>query len=282
MKRAWAAWMLAACGGGDPTFIVEGTVVDVRSDTEIVVDHAPVVGLMDAMVMPFTVKDPGQIAGLGPGDRIVARLVVADSSTWLEKVRKTGHDPSFTAEKPDAGPGPLRAGQTLPAVSLEVGGGERWTVGEGQGVPTVVTFLYTTCPLPEFCPATVLRLQGLQKAMGDSARIVAVTIDPAKDTPEVLAGFAANVGADPKRWRFARASDGDFGPLLARAALMAAPGTAGRVEHNTRFLVLDAQGRLIERYDDNRWPEARVVEQLRTGGPPAPAGSDGTSTPASP
>ena len=58
-------------------------------------------------------------------------------------------------------------------------------------------------------------------------------------------------------------------------------GTKVRVieVHGTRLLVLDADGRLVERYDDNRWPLARVVEQLRTGGPPAPAGSHGTATP---
>lgn len=273
------ATLLAACRS-EPTYIVEGVVVDVRSPTEIVVDHAAVLGLMGPMVMPFRRTGEAMETPVEVGDRIVARLVVTDDGSHLEKIRVTGRDPSVPT--PEDGPGPLRAGGVLPAMEVPVTGGARWRLGEGQGRPTLLAFLYTTCPLPEACPATVRRLQDVQASVGDAARILAVTIDPAQDTMPVLDGFAAQIGARPEVWRLGRLEDAALRALAAHAALAVTPGPPGgrgRVEHNSRFLVLDAEGRLIERYDDTRFPADRVVHQLRTGGPPAPLGSDGTLTP---
>jgi protein SCO1/2 len=269
--------LLAACGGAD-TYIVEGVVVDVRSPTEVVVDHAEIPGLMGAMVMPFRVAPGATPTPLTAGDRIYARLETAGGASTLTKVRVVGHDPS-REQATDAGPGPVRPGATLPQAVVSTPDGGRVTVGVGQDLPTVLTFLYTTCPLPEFCPATTRRLQELQDRLtGVPARLVAVTIDPAHDTPEVLTRYAASVGARPDRWVFGRLEGAELERLAAAAALSVAPGTR-TIEHNTRFLVLDKAGVLIERYDDSRFPADRVIEQLRTGGPPAPVGSDGTVTP---
>ncbi len=115
--------------------------------------------------------------------------------------------------------------------------------------------------------------------MAGRARLLAVTVDPAGDTPEVLRAYAATVGADPAVWRFGRVAPEVLTRLAGKAALGISP-EGDEVIHNLRALVLDADGRLIERYDDARFPVERVASQLLTGGPTAPAGSDGTVTPA--
>jgi protein SCO1/2 len=266
---------LASCWG-DNAYIVEGTVVEVNAPHEVVVAHEEIKGLMGAMTMPFQVHDPGLIAALEPGDRITARLMLEQDGSYLSRIRVTGKGP--VPAPMDMGVAPLRPGQVLPATPLVAEDGSALVVGEGQGIGTAVAFLYTRCPLPEFCPALVARFQALQEQVGTDARLVAVTIDPEHDTREVLAAFASNVGARPETWRFARAEGGAQGDLAARAALSVSRDT-GEIVHSSRLLVLDREGRLVERYDDNRWSLDRVAEQLRTGAPPAPAGSDGTVTP---
>lgn len=262
---------------GDKHYILEGTVVEVRSPTEVVVDHEEVYGLMGPMVMPFRLDPQAQALGLEPGDVLVARLRVDDGAAVLEKVRVTGNDPTKVPSA-DAGSGeaPVRPGATFPATAIPVTGGGTWTIGEGQGAATLVTFLYTTCPLPNFCPMVTSRLQGAQAALdGADVRLLAVTIDPEGDTLDVLSAYAEQAGADPARWRFGRV-DAEALDVLARRAGLAVMPEGGEVVHSLRWLVLDAEGRLVERYDDNAWPLERVVQQLTTGGPPAPAGSDGT------
>ncbi len=271
MKRA-ARWvgvlaLVTACWGDD-AYIVEGVVVEVNSSTEVVVDHQAIDGYMPAMVMPFRIADSS--AELKPGDQIVARLRT-EGGLRLERVRVVGHTP-----RPPVTLGtPVRPGQVLESVSLPVTGGESWTLGRGQGVPTAVTFLYTTCPVPEYCPLVVTRMQGLQERIAGKARILAVTIDPAGDTLPVLDAFAASVGARPDTWRFGRLEGEAFRELVGSASL-AVLSEGDEVVHGLRLMVLDANGKLIERYDDNAWPLDRVVQQLSTGGPPAPPGSDGT------
>ena len=202
-----------------------------------------------------------------------------EKRTYLEKLRVVGK-----GAVPDtvSGPGPVRPGQVLPAVVVPTQTGEAWTIGAGQQVPTAVAFLYTTCPLPEFCPMVVSRLQGLQEGLsGQEARILAVTIDPERDTREVLVSFAERAGARPEVWRFGRLEKTeDLQALALRAALTVTEDDNGTdILHSLRLMVLDREGRLVERYDDNNWPLERVLEQLRTGKPPAPPGSDGTLTP---
>ena len=273
MRLAWWGLLAAACASSSP-YILEGTVVEVRSPTEVVVDHAPIAGLMDAMVMPVTL-DPSLSGTLSAGDRIVARVVEADGGLRIEKVRRTGHGLVPVA---DAAGGPLRPGETAPSLSVPVTGGDAWSL-VGQA-PTLVSFIYTRCPLPEFCPATVARLAAVQAGLPAGARLLSITLDPSFDSLEVLSAYATTVGADPARWRFGRLEADALATLAGAAALGVYPGaSAASIEHNTRHLVLDASGRLIERYDDNRFPVDRVVSQLTTGRPPAPEGSDGTITP---
>ncbi len=276
MRRLVAACVFLAGCWGDHAFIVEGTVVDVNSPTEIVVDHKDIPGLMGPMIMPFRAHDATVFGGVNKGDRILARLLVEDGGIFMEKVRVTGHGPPLAAL--DAG-APLHAGDTLDRVDVPVTGGGTWTLGAGQGAPTALGFVFTTCPNPEFCPATITRMQALQQAAPAGARILLLTIDPKGDTPEVLQAYADKVGAKPDVWRFGRVESAALQSLAARAALTI-DASSGAIVHATRLLVLDGQGKLIERYDDNRWPQERVVSQLGTGAPLAPAGSDGTSTPA--
>lgn len=269
-----AALLLASCTPGE-TYIVEGTVVEKTSETRVVVDHEPVAGFMDAMVMPFDVRDPAQLTSVEAGDHIVARLRVVEGESWLERIRVT--EKGTGAPAVVAGPAPLGLGEVLPAVEIEVTGGERWTVGAGQGRATAVTFLYTRCPLPELCPATVARLGALQEAVGGGPRLLAVTLDPDHDTLAVLEDYGAKVGARPEIWRFGRVDRAVLDDLAARAGLVVLE-EGGQILHGHRMLVLDAEGRLVERYDDLRWPLDRVVSQLREG-EPAASGPLGTVYP---
>ncbi len=276
MRAVLGLLLLASCWG-ENAHILEGTVVDVRGTNQVVVDHEEIKGLMEPMIMPFDVRDPDVLKGVVAGDRIVARVLIDDQGMYLDRVRVTGKGEISDEAKAQI-PENLRPGQTMPAVQVTVSDGSTLTIGEGQQKPTAVSFLYTRCPMPEFCPALVARFQALQGSVGADAQLVAITIDPAHDTLEVLASFAETSGADSNVWRFGRVSAEDLKRLAGMASLSIAP-SGETIEHGSRTLILDASGRLVERYDDNRWPLERVVTQLKTGKPEAPMGSDGTVTP---
>lgn len=267
--------LLLACWG-ERAYIVEGVVVEVTHPTEVVLDHKEIPGLMGPMVMPFEAKDPSLLTELQPGDRVLARFEILDEvGGVLTKVRVTGKGP---APKPlDRGPEPVRPGGTLPELRIPTTGGGELVLGPGQTERVALTFVYTRCPMPEFCPAILARMQALQPHLGEGQRILAVTLDPAHDTLDVLRAYGEGAGADPARWQFGRLEP-DALQHLALLAGLPVIEQGGEIVHGVRLLVIDRGGRLLERYDDNRWPLERVVEQLSTGGP-ASTGASGTLTP---
>jgi len=241
---------LLGCWGAN-AYIVEGTVVEVRGE-KVVLDHEPIEGLMPAMVMPFDVADPAALAELEPGHTVLARYEVGDGGGQLTKLRVTGK--VELPEMAEAGR-PLASGEGLPATTLPGHRGEPVTVGHGQGVPTLLTFIYTRCPLPEACPALVGRLQAVDEALGDhDTRIVAVSLDPGHDTPEVLAGYARDQQLS-ERWHLVRPTQEQLASLAMAAGMNVIRGEGELdIVHGLRVLVLDGDGALVERYDSVRFP----------------------------
>ncbi len=235
----WA--LLLACGA--PTYIVEGTVVEVGA-AEVVIDHREIEGFMGPMVMPFEVVDRELLSGLEPGQRVIGRIRVQGTEAALEKLRVVGHGPVSAP----IGPAELQPGEVLPAVPVVFEDGSAGVVGAGQGVATRLTFLFTRCADATFCPATVSRLQALPEG---EERVVAVTLDPERDVVSVLAAYAEEVGATS--WRLARTEPEALRDLAMRAGLSIAKTERGEIVHGIRWLELDAEGRLVRRHDDNAW-----------------------------
>lgn len=271
---SWLILWLFACTGAN-TYIVEGTVLEVHEDS-VTLDHKDIEGLMSAMIMDFDVSDPALLEGLVPGHQVVARYALEPRGGQLTKIRITGKGPP---PKVKVGPMSVQSGKAWPRTEVTGHDGATFVVGAGQERPTALTFLYTRCPIPEMCPALVGRLQALQAQLtdDDDVQLVALTLDPTHDTVEVLGTYAESVGAGPK-WRFGRVAAEQL-PDMALLAGMNVVEEGEQIIHGLRLLVLDGEGRLIERYDDARFPADRVLTQLRTGGPPAPEGSSGTSSP---
>ncbi|MCB9669058.1 MAG: SCO family protein [Alphaproteobacteria bacterium] len=237
--------------GGVP---LVGTVVNVDG-VRVTIDHEAVPDVMPAMVMGFGLA-PWEASGLTVGDRVEARLLRSGYGWQLVDPVVTGHVEGGLRKDVK----PLAPGEVLPRTELVAEDGRPIVVGAGQGVPTLLTYIYTRCPDPDFCPAIGQRLAALQGSMR-GGRIVTVSIDPDHDTPEVLAAWGRAMGADTAVWRLARAE-----PLaLQDLALYGGQHVTidgGRISHLHRVLILDADGRLVERYDTNAWPMDRVVGQL--------------------
>ncbi|MCB9673908.1 MAG: SCO family protein [Alphaproteobacteria bacterium] len=238
-----------------------GTVVNVDG-VRVTVDHEEIPGVMGAMVMGFSLA-PWEAERLATGDVIEARLLSTDYGYQLVDPVKTGT--SDAALRTDIAP--LEVGQRMPRTELVAQDGTALVVGEGQGTRTLLTYIYTRCPDPAFCPAIAARLAALQERL-EGGRIVTVTLDPDNDTTRVLEAWGRAMNADFTRWSLARAEPVVLQELALRGGQHVTVD-GGRITHLHRVLLLDEDGTLIERYDDNAWPQDRVVQQLATGQPRA-------------
>src|SRR5262245_54305242 len=155
-----AALLAAGCGSStnEREYTLQGQILSVSPDhLSAQIKHEEIVGFMSAMTMTYAVKDAKEFEPLKPGDLINATLVVADTSAHLKNVRKVGDAPleraaSDPAPSPVAGVELLKQGAPVPDFAFVNQDGEKVSLATFRGSALVVTFTYTSCPMPTFCP----------------------------------------------------------------------------------------------------------------------------------
>jgi protein SCO1/2 len=268
--------VVAACSRepGNRTYQLQGQVLAVKAESnEILVKHDDIPGFMPAMTMPYTVRDPALIKDRLPGDLIKATLVVELNAAYLRNISKVGAAPipddARTEIPAAAGIELLRPGGVAPDVALVNQDDTPITLKDFAGAATAITFIYTRCPLPEYCPLMDRRFAEVQQlAAGDPAlagkvRLLSVSFDPAFDRAAVLRKHAAMLKADPKVWTFATAEEAIVDRFAARFGVNVIREKDGTITHSLRTAVLDASGRVTAIFDNNAWTAAELVRELK-------------------
>ena len=244
MRVLWvpltAALVLAGCGRTETPareYQLQGQILAVRPErSEVVIKHGDIKGFMPGMTMPFTVKDGALLQGKEAGDLVTATLVVGEVQAHLSTLVKTGHAAVETAAPPPP-PDIREPGEQLSDGKLVDQNGVATSLASYRGHRVALTFIYTRCPLPEFCPLMDRHFAAVQKtllstpAMAD-VRLVTVTIDPAFDTPAVLKAYAARRGADPKIWSFLTGEPADVNQFGSQLGVVRRAQPAERDRHH--------------------------------------------------
>lgn len=237
----------------------------------ITVAHDEIPGFMPAMTMPFNVEDDWVFEAAEPGARIEAVVVVSGSASRLEEIVITR--PPTAGAAADAVVEVAEPGEEVPDIPLVNQDGEELRMSDFRGGHLVFSFIYTRCPLPDFCPrmsANFAELHTVVRARPEphgDARLLAITLDPDYDTPPVLRDYAGRYldldGPDPfGRWQLARAEPADLAELARFTGLRYHP-SGSEVVHNLRTAIVDPEGRLLEVLAGNAWEPAEILEILR-------------------
>ncbi len=253
---------------------LQGQVLAVRPETsEILVKHEDIQGFMPAMTMPYRVKDAGLLKDRVPGDLITATLQVAPELAWLSAITKTGSAPipedANTKIPAAAGVHLLKPGDTVPDTTLVDQDDQPLALSAWRGSAVVVTFIYTRCPLPQFCPlmdrrfAEIQSLAGADPALRGKVRLLSISFDPANDRAAVLRAHGAKAGADPTVWRFATAEEVIVDRMAATFGVNVIREQDGTVTHNLRTMVIGPEGRIVAIHDSNAWSASSLVDELK-------------------
>ena len=258
-----------------PTYQLVGQVLAVRPETsEILVRHEDIKGFMPAMTMPYRVKDAALLKDRAAGDLITAALTVEPELAWLSAITKTGTAPlpedAPTKIPAAAGVQLLKPGDVVPATPLVDQEDKPLALPDWRGSAMVITFIYTRCPLPQFCPlmdrrfAEIQAMAAADPALKGKVRLLSISFDPATDRAAVLRAHATKAGADPAVWRFATAEESVVDRLAATFGVNVIREKDGTITHNLRTAVVDANGRIVSVHDSNAWSAASIVDELKT------------------
>ena len=263
---------IGACRQAPPVrqFTLVGQVLAVAPErNEITIKHQDIENFMPGMTMPFTVRDAAIIRDRAPGDLVTATLVVGEVGAYLSTVSKTGF-----AEVTEAPPAPVAEGAkpgdaVADAAFLDQDGAAR-QLANWRGHRVALTFVYTRCPLPEFCPLMDRHFVAVQAAMAQApefadVRLLTITMDPAFDTPAVLKAHASRLSADPAVWSFLAPREDGAAAFFEQFGLLVERDGSGSADitHNLRTVVLDADGRVAAIRTGNDWTPAQLLADIR-------------------
>ena len=254
------------------TFPVKGEVVGIDTmKKRIIISHEEIPDYMMAMTMPFRVKDSTLLGAVHVGDSVKGTLAVSRTESWLEQISVIGvGDPA-----PPLTAGEItfrklfKIGEPIPDFSLINQDGKRVKFSDFRGKVLALTFIYTRCPLPDFCIRMSDYFSRIQKTLTADAQLnnkwhlLSVSFDPKNDTPEVLKKYAENFRADFSTWDFLVEKESVIQQLGDGFELTFYDDEGGLIAHNLRTVLIDPQGRLVEIIKDNEWKPNEVVERIR-------------------
>jgi protein SCO1/2 len=255
------------------TFPLRGEVV--RVDTAkltLTVAHQAIPNYMNAMTMPFKVHDANLLRPLAVGDSIQATLAVSRTESWLEQIAVVGKGEISSPLTPDQiiTAKVFRTGEVFPDESLLNQDGKRIRLSSFRGKALALTFIYTRCPLPDFCIRMSNQFARIQRSLKGDGRLdgkwhlVTVSFDPKFDRPAVLKRYAAEYGADFSTWDFVTDPD-TAGPVIRRLADglgLEYSEDEGLIDHNLRTVLIDTEGKLVKVITGNEWKPEEVAAEI--------------------
>ncbi len=252
---------------------VRGKIVTVdTTHKEIVLDAAAIPGFMEAMTMPYKLKNPSIISELHPGDSITATLIATGDSDLLDEIviiaqAKPDYKPSFFYH-------PIQPGDKVPDFHLLNQSGKQIRLAQFHGKVLLMTFIYTRCPLADFCPRMSRNFAQIDKSLAadpelyGKTHLLSVSFDPDYDTPQVLRSYGSSytgkyTNETFAHWDFAAPSKADLAPVLRFFDLGATPEKDRTITHSLSTLVIGPDGKVFKWYPTNDWTPEQIVSDVK-------------------
>lgn len=272
-----AALLLVAADqlrGAERVFDVSGVVRAPLDAGRIVVAHQEIVGFMPAMTMGFDVAGGAMLdaSRLRAGDRVQFKLHVDEEHTLADHFQALGQDAapqpnSFSEARVHLPVHRVHEGDTMPDFALIDENGASLTRASWTNQVTLITFIFTRCPIPEYCPTMARRFGELQRTivadpqLKGRARLVSITLDPEFDRPPVLKAYGEAVGANPEIWHFATGAKPDVTGLV-QAFSVYVERNGVTLDHTLCTALIDRTGHIVDLWRGNAWKNADVLAAI--------------------
>jgi len=272
-----AALALLSCGRSDENaqhYDVRGVVRSISPDrSTLEIQHEDIPNFMPSMTMPFVARDQKEIAELKIGDAISFRMTVSKKDFWIDRVKKIARE-DVDVRDPKPKPSPesqsprLREGDAMPPFSLTDENGKAISNETFRGQPFVLTFVFTRCAVPNFCPRMTSQfseLQNLIKADNGAVaktHLLSITLDPAFDTPQILKEYGAHSNEDPNIWSLATGDPKEI-DALTQAFSVYRQNEGGTISHGLATALISPNGKILKIWRGNAWTPSEIISEIR-------------------
>jgi protein SCO1 len=261
---------------GFKVYHLRGKVVNTHPESgELTVAHEAIAGFMGAMTMPYKLKDPSVMSELHPGDVITADVLVSqnpDADVLLDHIvvvaqGKADYKPAMVYHVP-------APGDQVPDFKLHNQDGRAIHLSQYRGQALLITFIYTRCPLPDFCPRVTRNFAAINQqisaspALATKTHLLSVSFDPEHDTPERLRAYGAQyIGSDAKsafgHWELAVPTQAEVLEMAKYFDIGLTPGDNDTINHTLSTTLIGPDGKVAQFYPGNEWTPAQVLADLK-------------------
>jgi protein SCO1 len=250
-----------------------GKIISVdKTKRQIVLSHSEIKSYMPAMVMPFQLREGAQIGTLAKGDEITAALVVSGQESWLEDLRVVRKGDSATDPRDLEIGGLPREGDPVTDFTLINQSSKKISLSQYRGKALLITFIYTRCPLPDYCPLMSSNFAEIEKALQKEPRLYAkthllsISFDSEYDKPAVLRSYGAAytenyVDEKFEHWEFATGTPKEVKAITKFFGLQYEP-KSDQIVHSLVTAIISPDGKIAKIYPYNDWKPAEVLNDL--------------------
>ena len=260
---------------GERLFEVRGVIQELPQNdaTRVIIDHEEIPDYMQAMIMPFRAKSAEALAELEPGMVVTFDYHVRETESWIENLQPTGEIGEIKDTAAILAPTTplLEVGEVLPDYAFLDQDGQPTTLSDFRGKPVAMTFVFSRCPVPEYCPAMMRNFKAVLDSLEadpeapEDWHLLTISFDSFNDTPELMKSWGAAWGHRP----------GQPWTLLTSETCCTVRDIAGNVglrygeingsyQHNLRTVVLDAEGRIRKIFTDETWTNEALIAEIKS------------------
>jgi protein SCO1 len=266
--------LLASCGKSRPAYTLTGRVISKQPATQqLIIDNDDIPGFMSAMTMPYAVKDPEGFKHVQPADIIRADIMKGpDGQYWLEHLVVTDKVAPRSSAEGAATPQVLMIGDKVPDVPLLDQDGKTLHFAQFKGKALLLTFIYTRCPFPDYCPLLSRQFATIQKELAKSpddyktTHLMSISLDPMYDKPPVMREYGLSyMNHDPKgfeHWDFVSTTPADLEKLTADFGLAYSEQNS-LISHSMNTVLLATDGTVAQMWPGNDWQTSEVLDVMR-------------------
>ena len=259
------------------TFPVRGKVISTDA-THVTLQHDAVPGFMDAMTMPYKLKDPSIVGELHPGDLITATIIVQQDAAGfrdpeLDQIVVIGQ------ARPDYKPAVQfhvpQPGDAVPDFQLLNQSGRTIHLAQFKGKALLITFIYTRCPIADFCPRMSRNFAEVDKALAADPKLYAnthllsISFDPTYDTPKVLRSYGGAYTGQYTRetfahWDFAAPPQKELPAITQYFDVGVTPGDSQTLTHSLSTILIGKDGKVVAWFPTNDWKPTDLAAQMKS------------------
>lgn len=256
-------------------FPFKGTVVSVdKAKKEATISHDEIPGYMAGMTMPFPIKDDWVMDELAPGAEIRAELVVDKGDYYLEKIGIMANAKPGQAAPPTE-PESAVEGKDLPDLPLTNQDGKKISLKDFKGKAVAITFIYTRCPIPTFCPRMSLNFSEMamniikRPELKDKMRLLSISFDPKYDTPAILKKYGAgyynkDVTPDFNVWELGVGTEAETNKIAEFFGLVykADDTNKEQIIHSLRTAIVGPDGKVVKVFRGGEWTSGQALDEM--------------------